>query len=355
MAIPRNRKLPGLAFYGMFDNNDYKFSRKWYVVPMGKNKKSKSKKPANSAVPKRFTDQAEYIFNMIVHDAPVGVLSMNLVSWDPTAEGDPVNGTHSIAIMKLDEDNAQVHIGAGLLPSKMFIGALARLLSHPNSSPNIYELGVAYSAKEAGWESSNELLMEHLEQPSTRAESWYIEHGEIIADDDINDTWGNLKLEPGHDLYGDDDDDDDDDAISDEAIEQSSEFLAGVFGSVPDGRSVLTIAGMNDSCQIFFNKRGSTVEMGEEESDSYFWATASNLDDTGHFAATLRTFTGKPGKNAVSEVRGWSVAMNHIDALTPDEIIGAYCTDSETGEPISPEPNVKYCDAWVIQSANTEA
>ncbi|MFJ2177484.1 hypothetical protein ACIOHE_31895 [Streptomyces sp. NPDC087851] len=41
-------------------------------------------------------------------------------------------------------------------------------------------------------------------------------------------------------------------------------------------------------------------------------------------------------------LRGWRLAAGNLVPLTEGEVFSAYCTDADTGEPLSPEPGVEY-------------
>ncbi|MEV6796530.1 hypothetical protein AB0M87_32120 [Streptomyces sp. NPDC051320] len=69
-------------------------------------------------------------------------------------------------------------------------------------------------------------------------------------------------------------------------------------------------------------------------------------------ALLAKSFTGalgglvvrsRRGPGAEEEiVRGWRVRGRWLSPITEGEVFSAYCTHHETGEPISPEPNVTY-------------
>jgi hypothetical protein len=55
----------------------------------------------------------------------------------------------------------------------------------------------------------------------------------------------------------------------------------------------------------------------------------------------VRTVTGK-GADRAETVRGWSLRGGEPYPLTEAEVFNAYCTDPVTGEPVPPEPGVRY-------------
>ncbi|MEV8568958.1 hypothetical protein AB0436_25810 [Streptomyces sp. NPDC051322] len=66
------------------------------------------------------------------------------------------------------------------------------------------------------------------------------------------------------------------------------------------------------------------------------------LDSRG--GVVLRT-TAPEGND---KVRGWRLHRGRLAPLTAGEVFSAYCTDAETGEPVSPEPGVEYCAGFDI-------
>ncbi|XVQ10001.1 hypothetical protein ACQP1W_47060 [Spirillospora sp. CA-255316] len=71
----------------------------------------------------------------------------------------------------------------------------------------------------------------------------------------------------------------------------------------------------------------------------------------------LRTFTAEIGHTLangtpipVKEVRGWHIADGRLHPLSEQQMFAASCTDASTGEPIAPEPSVRYTDAHPIEA-----
>ncbi|WP_052862433.1 hypothetical protein [Streptomyces sp. Tu6071] len=59
------------------------------------------------------------------------------------------------------------------------------------------------------------------------------------------------------------------------------------------------------------------------------------------------------GPDASDAVRGWRLREHTLRPLTAAEVFDAYCTDTETGEPIPPEPGVDYRAAPVLTPPRT--
>ncbi|MFF8988243.1 hypothetical protein ACF08E_33315 [Streptomyces globisporus] len=54
-------------------------------------------------------------------------------------------------------------------------------------------------------------------------------------------------------------------------------------------------------------------------------------------------------------VHGWRLAHGGLAPLTAGEVFNAYCTDADTGEPVSPESGVEYCAGFDIGAEPPEA
>lgn len=62
--------------------------------------------------------------------------------------------------------------------------------------------------------------------------------------------------------------------------------------------------------------------------------------------------TSAPG--SPDRVHGWRLAHGTLAPLTAGEVFNAYCTDAETGEPVSPESGVEYCAGFEIGADEAE-
>ncbi|MFJ8922243.1 hypothetical protein ACIREK_22550 [Streptomyces sp. NPDC102415] len=63
--------------------------------------------------------------------------------------------------------------------------------------------------------------------------------------------------------------------------------------------------------------------------------------------------TTAPG--APDRVHGWRLHRGALLPLTAGEVFSAYCTDADTGEPVSPESGVEYCAGFDIGADEPEA
>ncbi|MDX3687973.1 MULTISPECIES: hypothetical protein [unclassified Streptomyces] len=59
--------------------------------------------------------------------------------------------------------------------------------------------------------------------------------------------------------------------------------------------------------------------------------------------------------DAPDRVHGWRLHRGALLPLTAGEVFSAYCTDADTGEPVSPESGVEYCAGFDIGADEPEA
>lgn len=69
-----------------------------------------------------------------------------------------------------------------------------------------------------------------------------------------------------------------------------------------------------------------------------------------HGGVVLRTTN--PG--APDRVHGWRLMRGSLVPLTAGEVFTAYCTDADTGEPVSPESGVEYCAGFDLGADEPE-
>ncbi|WP_406492505.1 hypothetical protein OG936_03725 [Streptomyces sp. NBC_00846] len=63
--------------------------------------------------------------------------------------------------------------------------------------------------------------------------------------------------------------------------------------------------------------------------------------------------TSNPGTQ--DRVHGWRLARGNLVPLTAGEVFSAYCTDADTGEPVSPESHVEYCAGFDLGADEPES
>ncbi|WP_327357610.1 hypothetical protein [Streptomyces sp. NBC_01304] len=81
------------------------------------------------------------------------------------------------------------------------------------------------------------------------------------------------------------------------------------------------------------------VQLDETEALEFTTVLAAGIATSRPGGMVLRT--NRP--DAPDTVYGWRLTGDRLDALTAAEVFDAYCTDSQTGDLVSPEPGVEYC------------
>ncbi|WP_031084624.1 hypothetical protein [Streptomyces sp. NRRL WC-3549] len=59
--------------------------------------------------------------------------------------------------------------------------------------------------------------------------------------------------------------------------------------------------------------------------------------------------------DTADRVHGWRLVKGDLIPLSAGEVFDAYCTDADTGEPVSPEPDVEYCAGFDLGADAPEA
>ena len=59
-------------------------------------------------------------------------------------------------------------------------------------------------------------------------------------------------------------------------------------------------------------------------------------------------------RDARDRVHGWRLTRGSLVPLTAGEVFSAYCTDADTGDPVSPESGVEYCAGFDIGADEPE-
>ncbi|MFD7894953.1 hypothetical protein [Streptomyces sp. NPDC059743] len=85
---------------------------------------------------------------------------------------------------------------------------------------------------------------------------------------------------------------------------------------------------------------GAPVLLGSSEGAEFVSVLALGIALESPGGVVLRT-TG-PGTGTPDRLHGWRLDRGELVPLTEAEVFNAYCTDADTGEPLSPEPGVEY-------------
>ncbi|MEV7870270.1 hypothetical protein AB0P17_30200 [Streptomyces sp. NPDC088124] len=84
---------------------------------------------------------------------------------------------------------------------------------------------------------------------------------------------------------------------------------------------------------------GEAARLDASEAAEFVSVLAAGIALESPGGVVLRTT--EPG--TPDRLRGWRLAAGSLVPLTEGEVFSAYCTDADTGEPLSPEPDVEYC------------
>lgn len=139
------------------------------------------------------------------------------------------------------------------------------------------------------------------------------------------------------------------------AFDRASHLLLRLLEAAGGGSHHLVCSTPTEREQLLAVMRTEKEDTGPAHLDSAegaefvtVLAVAVALESRG--GVVLRTSrTGAPDR-----VHGWRLRQGSLVPLTAAEVFSAYCTDADTGEPISPEPHVEYCAGFDIGAEEAE-
>jgi hypothetical protein len=137
--------------------------------------------------------------------------------------------------------------------------------------------------------------------------------------------------------------------LAHDAFERASQALMALLAaagpghhhivcSVPAGETPL-LAALHARC----DEEGHLVHFAEAEALVLCTVLAAGFATGSPGGVVLRTGDGNGSGSGTDQVRGWKLRDGWLRPLTEAEVFNAYCTDTETGEPVPPEPGVEYC------------
>jgi hypothetical protein len=194
---------------------------------------------------------------------------------------------------------------------------------------------------------------------------WVIEEGTITPDNYSNTVWNGVRTQPGPEfIQGEfenfpEDIDEENFELPDTTV--AVPFMNSLIRNASDGNHVITVV-LSDVDEEYnvstltFHKSGDIVVMDQTRGAMLIIDISSTLEAGEHAGLTLRSYLTRSEEDGfepsedmedTQEVRGWLISPAGIHAFTEDECIDAYCIDAVSGEPMDPEPNVKYCKAWL--------
>ncbi|MGY1502347.1 hypothetical protein ACW4TU_38165 [Streptomyces sp. QTS52] len=128
------------------------------------------------------------------------------------------------------------------------------------------------------------------------------------------------------------------------AFAHASNLLVRILDTAPQGNrhlvcSVTTPAETLVAVLHADDDSEGDTELDQAEALEFTTVLALGLATQSPGGLVMRTTT--PG--ATDRIYGWHLRGNGVEPLTAGEVFDAYCTDAESGDLISPEPDVDYC------------
>ncbi|MFE9774099.1 hypothetical protein ACFYOV_20980 [Streptomyces sp. NPDC005931] len=130
------------------------------------------------------------------------------------------------------------------------------------------------------------------------------------------------------------------------ALARASQLLVRILDTAPPGdrHLVCSVSGPPDTLVAVLHAPDDTtgrVDLDDTEALEFTTVLAAGIATDRPGGLVMRTTA--PG--APDRVHGWRLRAHGLEPLTAGEVFDAYCTDIETGDLISPESNVDYCQA----------
>ncbi|MGW4022813.1 hypothetical protein [Streptomyces sp. NPDC005009] len=128
------------------------------------------------------------------------------------------------------------------------------------------------------------------------------------------------------------------------AFIRASHLLVRILDTAPPGERhlVCSVSGSPETlvAVLHADDIAGRVELDESEALEFTTVLAVGLATGSPGGLVMRT--SEPG--SPDRVHGWRLRAYGLEPLTAGEVFDAYCTDAESGDLISPESNVDYCE-----------
>lgn len=140
------------------------------------------------------------------------------------------------------------------------------------------------------------------------------------------------------------------------AFDRASHLLLRTLETAGPGAHHLVCSTPTESDQLLaaLHTEGDTTgsaRLDSSEGAEFVTVLAVGIALESHGGVVLRTTApGTPDR-----VHGWRLIRGSLVPLTAGEVFSAYCTDADTGDPVSPESGVEYCAGFDIGAAEPEA
>lgn len=139
------------------------------------------------------------------------------------------------------------------------------------------------------------------------------------------------------------------------AFDRASHLLMRTLETAGPGTHHLVCSTPTENEQllaVLHTERGTTgpALLDSGEGAEFVTVLAVGIALERHGGLVLRT--SNPG--TPDRVHGWRLTRGSLVPLTAGEVFSAYCTDADTGDPVSPESGVEYCAGFDIGADEPE-
>ncbi|WUL28463.1 hypothetical protein OHA88_36785 [Streptomyces sp. NBC_00353] len=139
------------------------------------------------------------------------------------------------------------------------------------------------------------------------------------------------------------------------AFDRASHLLMRTLETAGPGTHHLVCSTPTENEQllaVLHTERGTTgpARLDSGEGAEFVTVLAVGIALGSHGGLVLRT--SSPG--TPDRVHGWRLNRGSLVPLTAGEVFSAYCTDADTGDPVSPESGVEYCAGFDIGADEPE-
>ncbi len=128
------------------------------------------------------------------------------------------------------------------------------------------------------------------------------------------------------------------------AFARASDLLVRILATAPPGdrHLVCSVTGPPETliAALHAADTGGTLKLDETEALEFTTVLALGLATESPGGLVIRA----SAPDRPDCVYGWRLRAYGLDPLTAGEVFDAYCTDVESGDLISPESNVDYCE-----------
>ncbi|MFF5158554.1 hypothetical protein ACFY3N_20440 [Streptomyces sp. NPDC000348] len=128
------------------------------------------------------------------------------------------------------------------------------------------------------------------------------------------------------------------------AFIRASHLLVRILDTAPPGERhlVCSVSGPPETLIAVLHADDIAGRMELDESEALEFTTVLAVGLATENPGGLVMRTSEPG--SPDRVHGWRLRAHGLEPLTAGEVFDAYCTDAESGDLISPESNVDYCE-----------